>query len=130
MQLIADAGWVDLWAEAGTGDGLTWPAVGPFERIDWVWHTPDMHAVDASVPATTASDHLPLLVSLEGRPMTAAPASIPRLTTERLVLRPLTLADAADVQRLAGDRAVAETTAHDPAPVSRRGGRGLDRNAC
>ena len=48
--------------------------------------------------------------------MTAAPASIPRLTTTRLVLRPLTLADAADVQRLAGDRAVAETTATIPHP--------------
>jgi endonuclease/exonuclease/phosphatase family metal-dependent hydrolase len=68
MQLIADAGWVDSWAEAGTGDGLTWPAVGPFERIDWVWHTPDLRAVDAVVPATTASDHLPLFVSLEVEP--------------------------------------------------------------
>jgi endonuclease/exonuclease/phosphatase family metal-dependent hydrolase len=68
MQLIADAGWVDSWAEAGTGDGLTWPAVDPFERIDWVWHTPDLRAVDAAVPATTASDHLPLLVSLEVGP--------------------------------------------------------------
>ena len=68
MQLIADAGRVDSWAEAGTGDGLTWPAVGPFERIDWVWHTPDLRAVDADVPATTASDHLPLFVSLEVGP--------------------------------------------------------------
>ncbi len=68
MQLITDAGWVDSWAEAGTGDGLTWPAVDPFERIDWVWHTPDLRAVDAVVPATTASDHLPLVVSLEVGP--------------------------------------------------------------
>ena len=68
MKLIADAGWVDSWAEAGTGDGLTWPAVDPFERIDWVWHTPDLRAVDAVVMATTASDHLPLLVSLEVGP--------------------------------------------------------------
>jgi RimJ/RimL family protein N-acetyltransferase len=48
--------------------------------------------------------------------VTAEPASIPRLTTERLVLRPLTLADAADVQRLAGEREVAETTATIPHP--------------
>ena len=48
--------------------------------------------------------------------MTAAPTSIPRLTTGRLVLRPLTLADAADVQRQAGDRAIAETTATIPHP--------------
>jgi len=34
----------------------------------------------------------------------------PTLEAKRLVLRPFTLADAADVQRLAGDRAIAATT--------------------
>ena len=34
----------------------------------------------------------------------------PRLTTDRLVLRPFCLEDAKDVQRLAGDREVAATT--------------------
>jgi ribosomal-protein-alanine N-acetyltransferase len=48
--------------------------------------------------------------------VTAAPASIPRLTTKRLVLRALTLGDAADVQRLAGEREIAETTATIPHP--------------
>jgi RimJ/RimL family protein N-acetyltransferase len=40
----------------------------------------------------------------------------PTLNTERLVLRPFTLADAADVQRLAGDRAIASTTLNIPHP--------------
>lgn len=40
----------------------------------------------------------------------------PSLTTERLVLRPFSLADAADVQRLAGDREIASTTLHVPHP--------------
>jgi RimJ/RimL family protein N-acetyltransferase len=40
----------------------------------------------------------------------------PTLNTERLVLRPFTLADAADVQRLAGDRAIASTTLNIPYP--------------
>ena len=39
-----------------------------------------------------------------------------RLTTERLVLRPFVLSDAADVQRLAGDFAIADTTRVVPHP--------------
>lgn len=68
MQLIADAGLVDAWAQAGMGDGLTWPAVDPFERIDWIWHTPDLYTTRAEVLTTTASDHLPLRVELMPTP--------------------------------------------------------------
>ncbi|MDW8316579.1 MAG: GNAT family N-acetyltransferase [Anaerolineae bacterium] len=48
--------------------------------------------------------------------MTQPPLSLPTLTTRRLVLRPFQLADAADVQRLAGDWAIADTTLHIPHP--------------
>ena len=41
---------------------------------------------------------------------------IPNLETERLKLRPFSLADSADVQQLAGDRAVADTTIAIPNP--------------
>jgi ribosomal-protein-alanine N-acetyltransferase len=41
---------------------------------------------------------------------------IPRLDTERLILRPFGQADAAEVMRLAGDRAVADTTLNVPHP--------------
>lgn len=40
----------------------------------------------------------------------------PTLKTERLVLRPFELSDAADIQRLAGDRAIADTTLNIPHP--------------
>jgi len=42
--------------------------------------------------------------------------SQPTLFSERLLLRPFTLADAPDVQRLAGDRAIAYTTQNIPHP--------------
>lgn len=40
----------------------------------------------------------------------------PTLEADRLALRPFTVADASDLQRLAGDRAVADTTLNIPHP--------------
>ena len=42
--------------------------------------------------------------------------SLPRLETERLVLRPYSLTDAYDVQRMCGDAAIADTTLAIPHP--------------
>jgi len=65
MDLIAQAGLVDSWAVAGSGKGYSWPAIDPFERIDWIWHTPDLAASEAEIIQSTASDHLPLVVTLD-----------------------------------------------------------------
>ena len=42
--------------------------------------------------------------------------ALPRLVSERLVLRGFTMADAGDVQRMAGDPRIAATTTHIPHP--------------
>ena len=42
--------------------------------------------------------------------------SLPTLTTQRLVLRPYTLVDAPEVNRLVGDRRIADTTLNIPYP--------------
>ncbi len=44
------------------------------------------------------------------------PGSVPLLETPKLRLRPYTIADAPDVQRLAGEKVVADTTASLPHP--------------
>ena len=61
MALPRQAGMVDTWQEAGEGAGLSWPADDPFQRIDWIWHSPDLVALSAETLATAASDHRPVV---------------------------------------------------------------------
>jgi endonuclease/exonuclease/phosphatase family metal-dependent hydrolase len=65
MALFSQAGLVDSWAEAGHGDGFTYPSPDAQERLDWIWHTPDIRVASVEVPATTASDHRPVVATLE-----------------------------------------------------------------
>jgi endonuclease/exonuclease/phosphatase family metal-dependent hydrolase len=64
MRQLAEAGLVDAWEEAAEGPGFTWPVRDPYQRIDWIWHTPDLSALQVVVIDSPASDHLPLLVTL------------------------------------------------------------------
>lgn len=63
-ELIA-AGWVDAWAEAGEGEGFTSSALDPQHRIDYVFHTPDLVAVDAGVIRSRASDHFAVAADIQ-----------------------------------------------------------------
>ena len=64
----------DAWRAAGSGAGRTWPvaeAIGwpqviqPLLRIDYVWHSERLRAVEAMAGEAIGSDHLPLKVVLE-----------------------------------------------------------------
>jgi endonuclease/exonuclease/phosphatase family metal-dependent hydrolase len=54
----------DAWSSAGVGNGFTYPAEAPSERIDYVLASPHFHIRSASVPVTEASDHRPVVVDL------------------------------------------------------------------
>jgi len=62
-ELLA-AGWVDAWAEEGTGQGYTSNAADPRYRIDYVFHTPDLTTIGVEVPHSQASDHFPVVADL------------------------------------------------------------------
>lgn len=64
-QELLDAGWVDSWAEAGTGDGFTSNAADPEYRIDYIFHTPDLTVLDIGVIQSQASDHFPVAADLD-----------------------------------------------------------------
>ncbi len=61
------AGWVDAWAEAGEGDGFTSNARDPRFRIDYIFHTPDLAALDAGVIQSRASDHFAVAADIQSR---------------------------------------------------------------
>ena len=65
MLLFADAGFNDAFVASGaTGDGFTYPADNPWERIDYVWASPDLEVRDLSVSDSLASDHLAVAATL------------------------------------------------------------------
>ena len=67
MDLFRQAGMVDAWEMAGEGPGLTWPAVDPFQRIDWIWLSPDLQATHAEVIDSAVSDHRAVVADISDR---------------------------------------------------------------
>lgn len=67
----------DSFIEAGSGQGKSWPVsisrglpglIPPLVRIDYIWHSADIQAVQAEVGPNIGSDHLPLFATLEINP--------------------------------------------------------------
>jgi endonuclease/exonuclease/phosphatase family metal-dependent hydrolase len=65
MEMFADAGMLDVWSVRGEGPGSTFSSTDPVKRIDWIWQTPDLNALNVEVIQTQASDHMPILVYFE-----------------------------------------------------------------
>ena len=64
ITLLEEAGLIDSWLESGVGPGLTWAAIDPGKRIDWIWHSADLAGDQVEVIQTLASDHLPVMVQI------------------------------------------------------------------
>ena len=66
VQLRALAGGLrDAWGSCGKGPELTFPASAPVKRIDYLYLSGDASCSEARVLETTASDHRPLLVTVD-----------------------------------------------------------------
>ena len=56
----------DVWEIAGDGgDGFTIPPDNPTRRIDYIFYDGELEPVDARVPHTLSSDHLPVVATFK-----------------------------------------------------------------
>ncbi|MEH7011998.1 endonuclease/exonuclease/phosphatase family protein [Neobacillus niacini] len=56
--------YVDTWRVTNEGTGLTYPAVNPSKRIDYILSSPLMDVKASQVIDTHASDHLPVIAEI------------------------------------------------------------------
>ncbi|MFW5692062.1 MAG: endonuclease/exonuclease/phosphatase family protein [Chloroflexota bacterium] len=55
----------DSYRRTSSGLGATWPSNFPMLRIDYIWHNPGLRSLMAEVGPDLASDHLPVIATLE-----------------------------------------------------------------
>jgi len=65
MEMLREAGLIDAYEAAGSGDGFTYHSATPVERIDYIWVSPDLTVSEVKVPSSLASDHLPLMATID-----------------------------------------------------------------
>lgn len=64
IRTMSEAGFIDAWATSGMGQEFTLFSLAPDVRVDWIWHTPDLVALEARVIDSLASDHLPVIAEI------------------------------------------------------------------
>jgi endonuclease/exonuclease/phosphatase family metal-dependent hydrolase len=62
---MLDAGFIDVSREISEQPTYTYYSANPDHQIDYIFVTPDLGYSDFVIPRTTASDHLPLVVTVE-----------------------------------------------------------------
>ena len=60
----------DSWTAVGNplnpSTGFTWPSTDPYERIDYIWVSPDITVISCVVVSNaTGSDHLPVVATID-----------------------------------------------------------------
>ncbi|HEY31760.1 MAG TPA: endonuclease [Dehalococcoidia bacterium] len=64
MTMFREAGLVDAAASVSSSPASTYDSVSRYRRIDYIWVSPDLTVEAVFVPATTASDHLPVIADI------------------------------------------------------------------
>jgi endonuclease/exonuclease/phosphatase family metal-dependent hydrolase len=64
IEMLLDAGYLDAWPETGHGPGSTY---ANRVRIDWIFHSADLLAGEVAAMESQASDHLPVVATIDRR---------------------------------------------------------------
>jgi endonuclease/exonuclease/phosphatase family metal-dependent hydrolase len=65
ITMMQEAGFIDTQLALGKQDELTWIHYKPYQRIDYIWVTPDIDFSNLFVTYSRASDHLPISVDIK-----------------------------------------------------------------
>jgi len=65
IELLRQAGLVDVMAEAEPASAYTYHSADLYQRIDYIWVSSDLVVQETSIPFSNASDHLPVVVSID-----------------------------------------------------------------
>lgn len=65
IRILVENGFVDISAEIGQPPTYTYYSANPDHQIDYIFASPDLGFRDFEILRSTASDHLPLVVSIE-----------------------------------------------------------------